>query len=1179
MVYLKRIETKGFKSMGPKVMTTPVERGFVAITGPNGSGKSNLLDAILFCLGENSAKTLRVPNLGALIYDGSVEEQKPSSARVALQFDNSDRRIPIDSDSVTISRELKQTGESVYSLNGKHIQRNNLSELLEMALLTSRGLNIVLQGMITRISELVPDEKRKLIEQMVGVAQFDEKKDMALNQLKEADIKLEVAMAKIGEIRDRVQELERERNDQLRIRQLEEQIGWLRAASLSTRLFTLRGDIQKKRAASADSGSRLQQLQARAEEVDSSINSLETERSQLIRSAMDAGAAKVELEMGKLTNEIESIKRSRQEASDLVDRLRQVIPALNQMTTSNESRIAQAEQQIQALQERLASLETSKSEHVSKKELITTERNELELEISKQRSSLSNLRSSKDKQDEKLKRSVDLSTRLASELRSLEDRSTTIRERIKFFEESLSTAKKNITDLEGLLSSQRVELEDLRRSRTELEKLNKRVEEQLGIAALILEKAQNAVRKYDSEITAMENIAAEEFAISRLESLGSSNALDGYFGPLRNLITYESQYAQAIAAIGRDWLNAVVVRDIPSLLRVTEASKKLKISRLTTIPLSEVGGISTSERPLLSGLIAYVCDLTSCDPRIKNIIDFVFGDSVVVETPKDGFLAARRGFRAVTLQGDVFEPDVLAFQTGYAKKYSQISSLLGQQETYEGIREALNALQSLISKRKGSIVEIHSKMQTHDSEERAHDLQVSKIETKLETTKQFVAKYADDAKALGDKLLSTESEIDRVELALSRAQRLETSLKLGSQKLSAIIASFDTGVFDEKIAGINRRRMEIENEIERIVSEIRDTTTEITKIKADLENNQRPALEKLRQQRLETEMQLSEKSRYLVDSVPKLAEVESALTSLKEREAETIDRAAKYQPMLDSLDRKLNELKSEQTILRKSLTSSEREDFSNNSDLTRLLDNERRLVGELAMFGYAEPIEAFGGADQLLEELNSEYNALHNSVNYNADRNYREIFENYKYSSVRKNELEKERSAIVTFIETIDSEKRKVFMEAFDKIDKGLRTIFTKITDGNAWLEIEKPDSIFDSGVFLIAQFPGKLPRDSSSVSGGEKTMSALAFILAIQAVFPSPFYVFDEVDAHLDSVYSGKLAEILAERCSYSQIIIVSLKDTVVSKAGSVIGVYMDHGSSRVIRYKSGMEVELRNE
>ncbi len=283
--------------------------------------------------------------------------------------------------------------------------------------------------------------------------------------------------------------------------------------------------------------------------------------------------------------------------------------------------------------------------------------------------------------------------------------------------------------------------------------------------------------------------------------------------------------------------------------------------------------------------------------------------------------------------------------------------------------------------------------------------------------------------------------------------------------------------------------------------------------------------------------------------------------------------------MLDSLDFRLKELRLEDELVRKGVAQADREYYTSNNELSRLLDSERNLVGELAILGYTEPIEAIEGVDELLRELQAEFDTLRTSVNFNADRNYREIFENYKYSSVRKNELEKERNAIVNFIETIDAEKRKVFMDAFERIDRELRVIFTKVTGGNAWLEIEKPDSIFDSGVFLMAQFPGKLPRDSSSVSGGEKTMSALAFILAIQAVFPSPFYVFDEVDAHLDSVYSGNLAAILGERCSNSQIIIVSLKDSVVSKATSVIGVYMTQGSSRVIRYKSGMEVEVRNE
>ena len=1179
MVYLKKIETKGFKSMGPKVMTVPVEKGFVSITGPNGSGKSNLLDAILFALGENSAKTLRVPNLGALIYDGSVEEQKPSSAKVTLQFDNTDRGIPIDADSVSITRELKISGESVYYLNGKHTQRNNLSELLEMALITSRGLNIVLQGMITRISELIPDEKRKLIEQMVGVAQFDEKKTMALNQLNEADRKLEVAMAKIGEIRDRVQQLEQERNDQLRVKQLEEQIGWLRAASISTKLASVRRSIEVKKSAVAESNSKLQQLQTRHAELTSTLNALDQERSQLIKSAMDAGAARVELELGKLTNEIESLKRERQEATDYVDKIRQVLPTMKQMSSAQELRISEAEQQLAALRQKISESEQAKTELNQRYSQLTQERARFDKEISAAQSRLGSLRKTKEIQDTKLQDSKDRLNKLSTELRSYHDRRLSIQDKIKFFEENLAAARKNISDLEGLLDQQRTELDGLRQSRTGMEKISQIAEAQLRVALTILEKAQDAVRSYDSELAAMENVAGDEIAIVKLNGAIRSEAIEGYVGPLRNLITFESQYAQAIAAIARDWLNAIVTMDVQSLLRISKVAKRLKIPRLTTIPLSEIGDIPEPSKPDLPGKISFTTDVVKTEPSLRSLANFVFGDSVIVDSPKNAFIAARSGFRAVTVAGDVFEPDILAFETGYSKRYSQVAELLSQQTGFEGIKNILGTLHNIIQKRKNAIGDLHAKAQTFETNEREHDIQISKIETKLDTTKQFVSKYADDTKILGDKLRSARDEIEKLEAERKSVEKRVSALSLGSQKLASMLSSFDLTAFDERSAEFSRKSLDLNSKLELVISNIRDDETEITRIRGDLENNQKPSLERLRQQSLEAEIKSREKSEFLVQSEPRLAELEANLVSLKEREAETIDRAAKYQPLLESLDSRLKNLKIEEDSVRKQVAVVDKEYFSISNELTRFQDNERTLVGELAIFGYAEPIDAFEGADELLRELNSEFNALRNSVNFNADKNYREIFENYKYSSVRKNELEKERNVIVTFIETIDTEKRKVFMDAFEKIDKEIRVIFTKITGGNAWLEIENPDSIFDSGVFLMAQFPNKLPRDSSSVSGGEKTMAAIAFILAIQAVFPSPFYLFDEVDAHLDSVYSGKFAGILAERCGYSQIIIVSLKDTVVSKATSVIGVYMTQGSSKVIRYKSGMEVELKNE
>ena len=1180
MVYLKKIETKGFKSMGSKQISVPVERGFVAITGPNGSGKSNLLDAILFALGENSAKTLRVPNLGALIYDGSVEEQKPSSARVGLQFDNTDRRIPVDSDTVTISRELKISGESTYSLNGRHIQRNNLSELLEMALITSRGLNVVLQGMITRISELVPDEKRKLIEQMVGVAQFDEKKDQAMSQLKEADAKLDIAMARIGEIRDRVQSLERERNDQLRMKQLEEQIHWLRAATTSAKIANVRKIIQLKHETISDYGNKLQELQARQTELSKSSGALDSERTALIQSAMDAGSAKVQIEVSKLENGINALKRERQEASDLVDRVRQIIPTYNQMSSAQESKISQTQSEILAMQVKLDTAQKRKNGLNAELGVIGQERTLLEQEYNSAQEKILRLRKVKDAEDSKLQRERQELSQLRNDSKLLEEKRSSLQEKIRFYIDGIASAHKSILELESLLGTQRSELSSLRESRIGVEKIQKKVEEQLDIAMLILEKAQLIVTKYDSDLSAMENIAGDEMAITRLESLGESNALSGYLGPLRSLISYEREYSQAIGAIGKEWLNAVVVEDMASLIRVTEAAKKLKIGRLTAIPLSEVADlVGGSGIEPLPGLIAPVCDVVTSDPKLKCIVNFIFGDSVIVESARHAFMAARKGFRAVTLQGDVFEPEVLAFQMGYSKKYAKISSLLAQQLTFEGIRSALSSLKLAIDKRKSSIAKLQTKSHSFHSTETEHDIGIAKIESKLESSKQFFNKYYESSNIQKERLKETRNELEMLSKKTSILEKKVQALTLGSKKIEEILASLDLSTFNTRSAGITKRRAETESKLALVSSELSELEGEITKSRQDLEINLKPSLERLKQSQNDALSNCELKSKFLSDTFPRLQELEAALASLKEREAETIDKATRFQPLLQALDAKIKILKSEDETLRKAAASADKELFAANTELNRYTENERSLMGELSMYGYAEPTEAFDGADLLLKELDGEYSTLRNSVNLLADRSYREVFENYKYSSVRKNELEKERNAIVTFIETVEAEKRRVFMDAFERIDKEIRVIFSKITNGSAWLEIEKPDSIFDSGVFLMAQFPGKLPRDSGSVSGGEKTISALSLILAIQAVFPSPFYVFDEVDAHLDSIYSGKLAEILAERSSYAQLIIVSLKDTVVSKAHSVIGVYMTQGSSKVIRYRGGMEVEVKTE
>jgi chromosome segregation protein len=226
MPYIKKIELKGFKSFGNKTATVTLDKGFTAVTGPNGSGKTNIADAVLFGLGELSARRMRAASLSKLVYHGYPELQvkKANSAKVVLQFDNSDNRLPVDTKTVTVSRESNRAGQSTYRLNGRRISRNHILNILSMAGISPTGHNVVLQGAITRIAEIAASDRRRMISDLVGIAQYDAEKAEAEEKLRAAEISIRTAMGRIDEVQKRVDDLERERNELLRYTFLQKEI-------------------------------------------------------------------------------------------------------------------------------------------------------------------------------------------------------------------------------------------------------------------------------------------------------------------------------------------------------------------------------------------------------------------------------------------------------------------------------------------------------------------------------------------------------------------------------------------------------------------------------------------------------------------------------------------------------------------------------------------------------------------------------------------------------------------------------------------------------------------------------------------------------------------------------------------------------------------------------------------
>ncbi|MCA9819849.1 MAG: AAA family ATPase, partial [Nitrosarchaeum sp.] len=297
MVHVKKVEIFGFKSFGFKNTVVNFEPGLISISGPNGSGKSNILDAIIFAMGENKPKVMRVDKLRSLIHDIEGNRRGPKMARSSVHFDNTDRKIPVDSDTVEITREMTEDGENNYYLNKKQTNRSHILDLLDMANAGLGQLNAVQQGTVTRISEFTSEEKRKTIEDLIGLSYFDEKKTEAIKQLDEADRRLEIALAKMGEIKKRIDELEEERNQKLRYDLINRELNRYKAISAANKLKLVMEQKTSKDESLKTLTHEINTLDVQRNSLKNEISQLESDKSQLMTRANDYSQAKAAIDM------------------------------------------------------------------------------------------------------------------------------------------------------------------------------------------------------------------------------------------------------------------------------------------------------------------------------------------------------------------------------------------------------------------------------------------------------------------------------------------------------------------------------------------------------------------------------------------------------------------------------------------------------------------------------------------------------------------------------------------------------------------------------------------------------------------------------------------------------------------------------------------------------------------
>jgi chromosome segregation protein len=506
------------------------------------------------------------------------------------------------------------------------------------------------------------------------------------------------------------------------------------------------------------------------------------------------------------------------------------------------------------------------------------------------------------------------------------------------------------------------------------------------------------------------------------------------------------------------------------------------------------------------------------------------------------------------------------------------ADLIFDTSSYAAIRKGVSSLRQTIAKRKSDLTSLSSQAKVFESDKIKKSMAVERLSSEISNLRSFYSRYERVRLALRDQSLRTDQELKRTTALLKRREH-------SSEILQSKIEEKEQRINDSTYTKLGYRATELEASrsdlllaLEKVSIETTETSAEFTRKKAEIEHNLKPQLKNLEDEESKRVEELDAKKRWVEQAQGILPQMEKDLFGLTQEETKLDVDSRRSKEVLQQFEDNAKQLRREKETASRSMTGLEKRIISIKKGLENQAEIEETLHGQLSSYGHSTPPESFDGVETIKDELEKEYEALRGDVNLLADKNYREIYVGYKGMSERKNQLEGERNAIVNFIESIDAEKKKAFLDAFEKIDRELRDIFTKLTNGSAWLELENPDDVFNSGVLLMAQFPNKIARESSIVSGGEKTVSALSLILAIQAVNPAPFYIFDEIDAHLDAVNSDRLADLLKERADRSQIVIVSLKDSILSRADAMYGVYMEKGLSKTLKYQPRIEVQNRS-
>ncbi|HNW25791.1 MAG TPA: chromosome segregation protein SMC [Candidatus Gastranaerophilaceae bacterium] len=1161
-MYIKQLEIDNFKSFANK-MDIPLLKGFTTISGPNGSGKSNIIDAVLFALGLSTSRTLRAEKLFHLI----STHTKRNDALVKVTFGGVE-----GGKDLVVGRKIKKSSQgyiSTYYLDDKVVTLSEIHSILEKHNITPNSYNVIMQGDVTSITNCSSNERRKIIDEIAGVADFDRRIEQATNELETVEKRVEKSSLILSEVDIRLEQLKEEREVALKYQKLKDEKINLESQINKVKFFDIKRNLEKAHENILEFTKKKKEEEVKHKDLEERLELIKGKYQEICELVKEKGEAQ-QIEIKKLAEETKGAIERKQSAINYADKqihdgLKSIENAKNGIEVQNK-KIADTELKIQLKKDEIKGIEENialqKAELNKILEEMTGLNQTADQHIEKRNQLRKDLEALQDKENNLIKEKLPLE----NELKNLQKELGEAQEQV----EKLKDFKKNFGSNKDLISTQSEQL------KREMEDL--KIVQQNAMHDLDTTKNEISDLNYDIQM-AYRKISSMEAQKQAVEDANFGRAIDtvmnaklkGVHAPLVKLGKVDKKYSTALEIAIGGRITHVVVDDEHVASVAIELLKSSDAGRATFIPLNKISK-APSKLPLPKdkGVIDYAINLIDFEDKYTNAFFYALGDTLVVDN-LDCAKKLMGRFRVVTLDGEIVEKS--GSMTGGSVRKTGLKFSQNDDEELDKFRAKLKEMEKNLASLENKKIELEKKLDSVRSdysntmtEYNKANIEVANLVKNSEDNENLIAEKLEFIKL-------TEPQIEQISKKLDKMESSHVEVTSSIQELQSEIERVEKLINEEDLKNLKEKTESTEFEIKRLNTNLTNANNDLSEMGREI------AFFKDLIKTKEEEIKNIEQSSITLEQDKKTYAEEIKVLQ---------DKLDDYEKQIEQINEKLGELLAQRDQINSELLEMETQKHLHVSDLERIAEQiesfkarRRELEPQLELA--REELESSGlEVNKLepvtisIEEITAKIQRLEKRmedlglVNMRALTAYDDVLARQQELKEQIETLSKERKQILERMQGYENLKKETFMKTFNSINEYFKEVFHKLSEGEGTLILENEEDPLSGGLTIEAQPRDKKKQRLEGMSGGEKSLTALAFVFAIQKYMPAPFYAFDEVDMHLDGINVEKLSDMIKHQAENTQFIVVSLRKPMIESANRTIGVTQkEKGITRVTGVK----------